>query len=134
MILINNRCMRCSVHPVVENGYDSNMMHYIKNIKLHPLYSSYKQFVSICILEMKSYWNHCEYHSWNITRISHNMNIISYQWTCTVLLSNGIIDLLWEASFHFSMIFHYLDIDYFIPFLWFSLYQLITITIIMIRL
>ena len=37
------------------------------------------------------------------------MEIISHNWSCITLLSNDIIDLLWEASLHFSMIFNYLE-------------------------
>ena len=37
------------------------------------------------------------------------MEIISYHWSCITLLSNDIIDLLWETSLHLSMIFNYLE-------------------------
>ena len=43
-----------------------------------------------------------------------------------LLLSNDIIDLLWEALSHLSMIFNYLEnhCDHSLPSLWFSLHQL----------
>ena len=57
------------------------------------------------------------------------MEIISHNWSCTTLLSNGIIDLLWETSSHFSMIFNYLEnhCDHSFHFIWFSInYHTIT--------
>ena len=108
--------------------YDSKMMHYIKNIKIHSLYSSYKQFESTCILEMnrmKSYWNHCVYHSWNITRISlikwisyliNELVLSYYQMVSSICYEKLHSTFLWYSiiwimtiSFHF-LVFLYINL------------------------